>query len=115
MFLNFHRFSDVELSAEAGTGGKRDSYMRAGWMAAFESFDDFKQYSGEILRLIEDELSCPASISTKVLDALDAADSLSDGNRLSTSINVSMSDPVARAPAVGENRTFTLIHKIECI
>lgn len=98
----------MELIAEAGVVGKRDSYMRAGWMAAFESFDDFKQYSGEILRLIED-FACPASISSKVLDALDAADSSSDGNRLSTSINVSMSDPVTRIPADGgENRKFTM-------
>ena len=68
-------------------------------MAAFESFEHFKEYSEDILKLIED-FSSPTSISSKVLDALDAADAASDGNRLSTSINVSLSDPVQRIPAI---------------
>lgn len=67
-------------------------------MAAFDSFDNFKEYSDDILKLIED-FSSPSSISSKVLDALDAADAASDGNRLSTSINVSLSDPVTRIAA----------------
>lgn len=75
-----------------------DSFMRAGWMAAFNSFEHFEEQSEEILKLIED-FSTPATISSKVLDALDVAESQSDGHRLSTSINVSLSDPVTRTPA----------------
>lgn len=67
-------------------------------MAAFDSFEHFQEYSEDILKLIED-FCCPTSISSKVLDALDAAESSSEGNRLSTSINVSLSDPVTRTPA----------------
>lgn len=75
-----------------------DSFMRAGWMGAFNSFEHFEDNSEEILKLIE-EYSNPATISSKVLDALDVAESQSDGHRLSTSINVSLSDPVTRTPA----------------
>lgn len=77
------------------------SFMRAGWMAAFDTFESFQQYSDDVLKLIED-FSTPSHISSKVMDALEAAEAGSDGNRLSTSINVSMSDPVARTPAETE-------------
>lgn len=77
-----------------------DDFMRTGCMAAFDSFDHFKQYSDEILDLLED-LSSPGVSSNKVLDAVDAVetnDSQSDERRLSASINVSLShDGVARA------------------
>ncbi|KAG4075355.1 hypothetical protein HA402_003146 [Bradysia odoriphaga] len=88
-----------------------DSFMRAGWMAAFNSFEHFEEQSEEILKLIED-FSTPASISSKVLDALDVAESQSDGNRLSTSINVSLSDPVTRTPASdgGEQKPGEPVH-----
>lgn len=71
--------------------------MRAGWMAAFDSFENFQEYSDDILKLIED-FSTPTTINSKVMDALEAAESASEGSRLSTSINVSMSDPVTRTP-----------------
>lgn len=72
--------------------------MRAGWMAAFDSFEHFQEYVDDILQLIED-YSQPHTMSSKVMDALEAADTNSDGNRLSTSINVSISDSVSRTPA----------------
>jgi acetyl-CoA carboxylase/biotin carboxylase 1 len=56
-------------------------------MAAFESFEHFTQYSDEILDLLED-FSSPAFVNTKVLDSVDGG----DDRRLSTSINVSISD-----------------------
>lgn len=65
--------------------------MRAGWMAAFDSFEKFQDSSDDLLKLLED-FSTPSTISSKVLDALEAADGGSDGARLSTSINVSLSD-----------------------
>lgn len=61
-------------------------------MAAFDSFDHFTQYSDEILDLLED-FSSPAFVNHKVLEAVEAGDS---DRRMSTSINVSMSDPVSR-------------------
>lgn len=70
-----------------------DSFMRTGCMAAFDSFDHFTQYSDEILDLLED-FSSPAFVNPKVLEAVEAGDS---DRRMSTSINVSISDPVARA------------------
>ena len=45
----------------------------------------------------------------KVLEAVDAADSASDG-RLSTSINVSLSDPISRANAAEEATSTEPIH-----
>ncbi|XP_058834759.1 acetyl-CoA carboxylase isoform X2 [Topomyia yanbarensis] len=70
-----------------------DSFMRTGCMAAFDSFEHFGQYSDEILDLLEDFAS-PAFVNPKVLDAVDGGDS---DRRMSTSINVSISDPIARA------------------
>lgn len=67
-------------------------------MAAFDSFDHFQQYSDEILDLLED-LTSPSYGNTKVLDSAgegEAADSVSDDRRMSTSINVSISDPSTR-------------------
>lgn len=93
-------FSAISSFAD-GTGlegSMTDTFMRAGWMAAFNSFEHFEDNSEEILKLIED-FSTPTTISSKVLDALDVAESQSDGHRLSTSINVSLSDPVTRTPA----------------
>lgn len=74
-----------------------DSFMRTGCMAAFDSFEHFQQYADEILDLLEDFAS-PSFVSTKVLDSVDGAgmDSVSDERRMSTSINVSMSDPITR-------------------
>ncbi|CAG9801571.1 unnamed protein product [Chironomus riparius] len=66
------------------------SFMRTGCMAAFDSFDHFQQYSDEILDLLED-LSSPNYVNSKVMEAVDAADSVSDDRRMSTSINVSIS------------------------
>ncbi|XP_059611586.1 acetyl-CoA carboxylase [Phlebotomus argentipes] len=74
--------------------GELEVPIRTGCMAAFDSFQHFHDYSDEILDLLEDFAS-PAFVSTKVLDAVEAADSVSDG-RHSTSINVSISDPVTR-------------------
>lgn len=63
--------------------------MRAGWMAAFDTFESFQDASEDVLRLLE-EFAAPTNISSKVLDALEASES-GDGARLSTSINVSLS------------------------
>lgn len=84
--------------------------MRAGWMAAFDSFENFQEYSDDILKLIED-FSSPTTINSKVMDALDAAES-SEGHRLSTSINVSMSESVTRTSAneAAENRELFRVH-----
>lgn len=83
--------------------------MRAGWMAAFDSFEQFQENSDDILKLIED-FSCPTNINSKVMEALEAAEAGNEGSRLSTSINVSMSDSVTRTPAAdgGEQSTFFL-------
>lgn len=83
--------------------------MRAGWMAAFDSFENFQKYSDDILKLIED-FSTPTTINSKVMDALEAAESASDGNRLSTSINVSMSDPVSQKPAGDATETSMFLY-----
>lgn len=72
-----------------------ESYMRTGCMAAFDHFDHFQQYADEIFDLLED-FGGQTYVSTKVLDAVEAADSVGDDRRLSTSINVSLSDPVTR-------------------
>ncbi|XP_034934564.1 acetyl-CoA carboxylase isoform X3 [Chelonus insularis] len=60
---------------------------RTGAVAAFQNLEQFSQYADEVLDLLED-LSSPTSLSTKVLEAVDAAGSES---RHSTSINVSLS------------------------
>lgn len=62
-------------------------------MAAFDSFEHFTQYSDEILDVLVDYAS-PAFVNPKVLEAVDGADS---DRRMSTSINVSISDPISRA------------------
>lgn len=90
------------------------TFTRTGCMAAFDSFEHFQQYSDEILDLLEDFAS-PAFVNAKVLlilfalkyihtnyiffkvlDAVESADSMSDDRRMSTSINVSMSEPISR-------------------
>lgn len=85
--------NNVELDLEG-------SFMRTGCMAAFDSFDHFKQYADEILDLLEDFVT-PAVVSKNIMDAVEAAggDSLSDG-RHSTSINVSISENYGRAEDV---------------
>ncbi|XP_043262709.1 acetyl-CoA carboxylase isoform X1 [Colletes gigas] len=69
---------------------------RIGAMAAFQDMEQFVRYSDEVLDLMED-LSSPITISTKVLDAVDAAGSES---RHSTSINVSLSTAETTGPIV---------------
>jgi acetyl-CoA carboxylase / biotin carboxylase 1 len=66
------------------------NFMRTGCMTAFDSFDHFQQYSDEILDLLED-LTTPSYGNSKVLDAVESVDSVSEDRRLSTSINVSIS------------------------
>lgn len=80
------------------------TFNRTGCMAAFDSFEHFQEYSDEILDLLEDYAS-PIFANSKVLDAVEAADSVSDG-RLSTSINVSISDPISKHIESGEQRKF---------
>lgn len=75
--------------------------MRTGCMAAFDTFEQFKEYADEILDLLEDFVS-PAFVGKSVLDAIEAAggDSVSDSRHHSTSINVSIShDPNAPRPS----------------
>lgn len=89
--------------------GELEVPIRTGCMAAFDSFEHFQEYSDEILDLLEDFAS-PAFVSTKVLDAVEAADSVSDG-RHSTSINVSISDPVTRIGSdMDANQSMEPIH-----
>ncbi|XP_076618553.1 acetyl-CoA carboxylase isoform X2 [Colletes latitarsis] len=69
---------------------------RIGAMAAFQDMEQFIRYSDEVLDLMED-LSSPITISTRVLDAVEAAGSES---RHSTSINVSLSTAETAGPIV---------------
>lgn len=64
-----------------------DTFHRTGCMAAFESFQQFEQYSDEIFDLIED-FSSPATISARDLNAVESG---SESRGTSTSINVSLS------------------------
>ncbi|KAG5900051.1 hypothetical protein JTB14_016026 [Gonioctena quinquepunctata] len=82
-----------------------DTYQRTGCMAAFENFQQFEQYSDEILDLIEDFAS-PATISAKDLNAVESG-SESRGN--STSINVSLTVDARRA-SVDEHIVHEPIH-----
>lgn len=77
------------------------TFQRTGCMAAFDSFDHFKQYSDEILDLLED-LTSPSYGNTKVLDSAEAADSVSEERRMSTSINVSISGDLTIRTIDGE-------------
>ncbi|KAL9876922.1 acetyl-CoA carboxylase isoform 1-T1 [Glossina fuscipes fuscipes] len=86
------------------------SFIRTGCMSAFDSFEHFEINSDEILDLLED-LASPAMVNAKVLEAVEAVDSISDG-RLSTSINVSLSDPITRANAAEEAKSTEPIHII---
>lgn len=97
----FFKFSPEKSETETISTG---SFMRTGCMAAFDSFEHFTEYSDEILDLLEDFAS-PALINSKVLDAVEAADSVSEGGRLSTSINVSISDPHSRPAEVEQSPT----------
>lgn len=84
-----------------------NNFMRTGCKAAFESFDHFKQYSDEILDLLED-LTTPSYGNAKVMDAVESVDSVSDDRRLSTSINVSISaDGTIRANDVEKSLKST--------
>jgi acetyl-CoA carboxylase / biotin carboxylase 1 len=76
----------VDGNGEILTG----TFSRTGCMAAFNSFDHFQQYSDEILDLLED-LTSPSYGNAKVLDAVEAVESVSEDRRMSTSINVSIS------------------------
>lgn len=90
----FMKFSAEKSETETIFTG---SFMRTGCMAAFDSFEHFQQYSDEILDFLEEALSTASSVSSKVMDAVEAADSASEHGRLSTSINVSLSDPISRS------------------
>lgn len=99
-------FSNMTSEALVSTSETlSSSFLRTGCMAAFDSFEHFEQYSDEILDLLEDFVS-PAFVSAKVLEAVD---SISDG-RLSTSINVSLSDPISRGNAAEEAKSTEPIH-----
>lgn len=102
----FMKFSPEKSETETIFTG---SFMRTGCMAAFDSFEHFQEYSDEILDLLEDSIS-PAFVNSKVMDAVEAADSES-GGRLSTSINVSLSDPISRpANETEQNASTEPIH-----
>ncbi|KAL1397350.1 hypothetical protein pipiens_002541 [Culex pipiens pipiens] len=73
-----------------------DSFMRTGCMAAFDSYEHFTQYSDEILDLLED-MASTAFVNPKMLEAVEAGDS---DRRMSTSINVSISEQVSGASVV---------------
>ncbi|KAF7283158.1 hypothetical protein GWI33_001223 [Rhynchophorus ferrugineus] len=76
-----------------------DTFQRTGCMAAFENFQQFDQYSDEILDLIED-FSNPATISTRDLNAVESG---SESRKNSTSINVSLSLDAPRITTHDEN------------
>lgn len=63
-----------------------DSFQRTGCMAAFDSFESFESAADEMLDLLED-LASPASVSAKILEAVESGSE----SRNSTSINVSIS------------------------
>ncbi|XP_015039536.2 acetyl-CoA carboxylase isoform X1 [Drosophila pseudoobscura] len=104
----FSRMSSPEGLDQAAAESMGSSFVRTGAIAAFDSFEHFEMYSDEILDLLEDFVS-PAMVNAKVLEAVEAADSISDG-RHSTSINVSLSDPVTRANAAEEAKSTEPIH-----
>ncbi|XP_030553913.1 acetyl-CoA carboxylase isoform X2 [Drosophila novamexicana] len=107
----FSRMSSPEgLDQAIATETMGSSFVRTGAIAAFDSFEHFSMYSDEILDLLEDFVS-PALVSAKVLEAVEAADSISD-SRHSTSINVSLSDPITRANAAEEAKSTEPIHII---
>ncbi|KAM8714293.1 hypothetical protein ACLKA7_014427 [Drosophila subpalustris] len=106
----FSRMSSPEGLDHAAAETLGSSFVRTGAIAAFDSFEHFEMYSDEILDLLEDFVS-PALVSAKVLEAVEAADSISDG-RHSTSINVSLSDPITRANAAEEAKSTEPIHII---
>ncbi|XP_054291063.1 acetyl-CoA carboxylase-like isoform X2 [Macrosteles quadrilineatus] len=84
------------------------SFQRTGCMAAFESFQQFENYADEILDLLED-FANPSVVSPKILEAVESG---SESQNMSTSINVSLSADVK--PAVDENIQVEPIH-ILCI
>lgn len=104
----FSRMSSPDGLDQAAAESLGNSFVRTGAIAAFDSFEHFEMYSDEILDLLEDFVS-PAMVNAKVLEAVEAADSISD-SRHSTSINVSLSDPVTRANAAEEAKSTEPIH-----
>ncbi|XP_016943121.3 acetyl-CoA carboxylase isoform X1 [Drosophila suzukii] len=104
----FSRMSSPDGLDQAAAESLGSSFVRTGAIAAFDSFEHFEMYSDEILDLLEDFVS-PAMVNAKVLEAVEAADSISD-SRHSTSINVSLSDPVTRANAAEEAKSTEPIH-----
>lgn len=83
----FLKFSPESSETETIPTG---SFIRTGCMAAFTSFEHFLKNSDELLDTLE-EYASPAFVNSKVMEAIEAADSVSEGNRMSTSINVSLS------------------------
>lgn len=81
--------------------------MRTGCMAAFDSYEHFTQYSDEILDLLED-MASTAFVNPKMLEAVEAGDS---DRRMSTSINVSISEQVSGASVVS---TEGAVGKLNC-
>jgi acetyl-CoA carboxylase/biotin carboxylase 1 len=69
-------------------------------MAAFNSYEHFQQYSDEILDILEDYMS-PSLINSKTLEVVEG-EANNDDRRLSTSINVSISDGSVKLPMDGE-------------
>jgi acetyl-CoA carboxylase/biotin carboxylase 1 len=69
-------------------------------MAAFNSYEHFQQYSDEILDILEDYMS-PSLINSKTLEVVEG-EANTDDRRLSTSINVSISDGSVKPPVDGE-------------
>lgn len=83
-FSTLRSFTDGSGQIQSG------NFIRAGCMVAFNSFEHFQQYSDEILDILEDYMS-PSLINAKTLEAVEGEVN-ADDRRLSTSINVSMSD-----------------------
>lgn len=97
----FMKFSAEKNDTETIFTG---SFMRTGCMAAFNSFEHFQEYSDEILDLLEDSVS-PAIVNGKIMDAVEAAGESESGTRMSTSINVSLSDPISNPNEPEETST----------
>ncbi|KAL5289420.1 hypothetical protein ACFFRR_009517 [Megaselia abdita] len=84
------------------------SDVRTGCMGAYDSFTIFEENCDEMFDLLED-FGSPLVANSGVITALEGNDSVSD-RRLSTSINVSISDPITRAAIAEECKSTEPVH-----
>lgn len=68
--IPLNRSTTDVMDLDSSMGMSAQNWARTGVMAAFESFDQFKQYADEILDVITD-CSSSAAVSAKVLEAVE--------------------------------------------